>query len=116
MLFGLFGNKNKNKGCMTIEQLKQLDRRQLKYVTKRDYEKGGEIRLGEAGAVNIVGDDFTVVCFGKTVFEAPLTEVKAGELMDLSGFTASYTDKNGERICIVAKYSDGTVSFNSKGK
>lgn len=110
----LFGRKNKNKGCMTSEQLKKLDKRQLKYVTQRDYEKGGEIRLGEAGAVNIVGEDFTVVCFGKTVFQAPLSEVKAGELMDLSGFTASYTDKSGERICIVARYSDGTVSLNRK--
>lgn len=110
----LFGKKNKNKGCMTVEQLKKLDKRQLKYVTKRDYDKGGEIRLGEAGAVNIVGDDFTVVCFGKTVFQAPLSEVKAGELMDLSGFTASYTDKDGERICIVARYSDGTVSLSRK--
>lgn len=110
----LFGKKNKNKGCMTVEQLKKLDKRQLKYVTKRDYDKGGEIGLGEAGAVNIVGDDFTVVCFGKTVFQAPLSEVKAGELMDLSGFTASYTDKDGERICIVARYSDGTVSLSRK--
>ncbi len=38
----LFKKKNKNKNCMTIEQLKDLDKRQLKYVTRRDYEKGGE--------------------------------------------------------------------------
>ncbi len=110
----IFGKKKKNKGCMTVEQLKRLDKKQLKYVTQRDYEKGGEIKLGDGGAVNIVGNDFTVVCFGKTVFNAPLTEVRAGELMDLSGFTASYTDNDGNTVCIVARYSDGTVALGKK--
>lgn len=105
--------KKKNKNSMSVEQLKKLDKRQLKYVTKRDPE-GGERKLGDGGAVNITGDEFTVVCFGKTVFSAPLNEVKVGELMDLSGFTAVYTDKNGERISIVARYSDGTVSMSKK--
>ena len=110
----LFKKKNKDKNCMTAEQLKALDRRQLKYVTQRDYEKGGERKLGDNGAVNIVGNDFTIVCFGKTVFSAPLSEVKAGELMDLSGFTASCTDKNGDRISIVARYSDGSIGLGKK--
>lgn len=104
--------KKKKKNSMSVEQLKKLDKRQLKYVTQRDNEKGGERKLGDGGAVNITGDEFTVVCFGKTVFSAPLGEVSVGELMDLSGFTAAYTDKNGERISIVARYSDGTVSMS----
>ncbi len=107
----LFKKKNKNKNCMTIEQLKDLDKRQLKYVTRRDYEKGGERKIGDEGAVNVTGSDFTIVCFGKTVFSAPINEIKAGELMDLSGFTASYTDKNGERICVIARYSEGKVKL-----
>lgn len=96
---------------MTVEQLKKLDKRQLKYVTQRDYETGGERKLGDGGGVNIIDGVFTVVCLGKTVFSAPLTQVTAGELMDLSGFTAYYTDEKGERISIVAKYSDGTVGL-----
>ena len=107
--------KKKDKNCMSVEQLKGLDKRQLKYVTRRDYEKGGEKKIGDNGAVNITGNDFTIVCFGKTVFCAPLNEVKAGELMDLSGFTAAYTDKNGEKISIVARYSDGQVSLSKSG-
>lgn len=103
--------KKKNKNCMTVEQLRKLDRRQLKYVTQRDYDRGCEKKIGDNGAVNITGEDFTIVCFGKTVFSAPLSEVKAGELMDLSGFTAAYTDKDGTKISIVGKYSDGTVKL-----
>ena len=106
--------KKKNKGCMTIEQLKKLDRTALKYVTERDSESGRESKLGDSGAVNIMGNDFTIVCSGKTVFTAPLSEVRAGELMDLSGFTASYTDQNGNRRNIVAKYTDGTVSLTHR--
>lgn len=106
--------KKKNKGCMTVEQLKKLDRTTLKYVTERDGESGREKKLGDAGAVNVIGGDFTIVCLGKTVFSAPLTEVKAGELMDLSGFTASYTDQNGAYHTIIAKYTDGTVALASR--
>ncbi|HBH96155.1 MAG TPA: hypothetical protein DDX91_10415 [Ruminococcaceae bacterium] len=103
--------KKKKSSSMTVEQLKKLDKRQLKYVTQRDYETGGERKLGDGGGVNIIDGVFTVVCLGKTVFSAPLTQVTAGELMDLSGFTAYYTDEKGERISIVAKYSDGTVGL-----
>lgn len=106
--------KKKNKGCMTVEQLKKLDGTTLKYVTERDRESGRERKLGDSGAVNIMGSDFTVVCSGETVFSAPLTEVRAGELMDLSGFTASYTDQNGDRRSIVAKYTDGTLSLSKR--
>lgn len=106
--------KKKNKGCMTVEQLKKLDKTTLKYVTERDHESGRERKLGDAGAVNVIGNDFTIVCLGKTVFSAPLSEVRAGELMDLSGFTASYTDQNGNRRSIVAKYTDGTVALSHK--
>ena len=106
--------KKKNKGCMTVEQLKKLDKTTLKYVTERDRETGKEKKLGDAGAVNIMGNDFTIVCLGKTVFSAPLSDVRAGELMDLSGFTASCTDTNGERRSIVAKYTDGTVALSKR--
>lgn len=106
--------KKKNKGCMTAEQLKKLDKTTLKYVTERDPESGRENKLGDAGAVNVMGRDFTIVCLGKTVFSAPLNEVKVGELMDLSGFTASYDAPDGARHSIVAKYTDGTVALSRK--
>lgn len=106
--------KKKNKGSMTVEQLKKLDKTTLKYVTERDPESGRESKLGDAGAVNIMGGDFTIVCLGKTVFSAPLTEVRAGELMDLSGFTAAYSTPDGARRIIVAKYTDGTVALSRK--
>ncbi|MDE7280210.1 MAG: hypothetical protein K2N36_00520, partial [Ruminiclostridium sp.] len=39
--------KKKKKSSMTEEQIRKLDKKQLKYVTQRDYETGGEKKLGD---------------------------------------------------------------------
>lgn len=103
--------KRKNPGTMTPAQIQKLDRLPLKYVTERDSETARELRLGENGAVNIMDGDFVLVCGGKDVFRAPVGEVKVGELMNLSGLVASYTDKNGLRRSVIAYYSDGAIGL-----
>lgn len=103
--------KKKKTDTMPIEQIKKLDRLPLKYVTERDSETAKEIKLGAEGAVNIMDGDFVLVCGGKDVFRAPLTEVRIGELMNLSGLTASYTDDNGSRKSVIAYYSDGAIGM-----
>lgn len=101
--------RRKKSDTMTIEQLRKLDKTPVKYVTRRDGETAREIRLGEGGAINVIGGDFAVICGGKDVFRAPLEKVKAGELMNLSGLTLSFTDEKGERISVIAYYSDGHI-------
>lgn len=103
--------KKKKPSGMTVEMLKKMDKTSLRLVNSRDSETARETRLGTSGAVNIIDGSFTLVCSGKTVFSAPLGSVAVGELMNLSGFTASYTDENGVKQSVIAYYSDGCVSF-----
>ena len=101
--------KRKKSSSMTAEQLRKLDKTPLKYVTERDGETAREIKLGDNGAINVRDGDFALVCGGKDVFRARLDKVKAGELMNLSGLTLSYTDEKGVRRSVVAYYSDGHI-------
>ena len=106
---GLF--KKKKATGMSIDALKKMDRTPLRLVNERDSETAREIRLGDNGAVNIMDGDFVLVCGGKDVFRAPLDKVNVGELMNLSGFTANYTDENGKRRSVIAYYTDGHISM-----
>lgn len=107
----LFGGKNKS-GGMSVKQLKQLDKRQLKYVTGRDTETYSEVRLGEAGAINVSDKELTVVCGGVNILRCDIKEVKAAELMNLSGITLKGQDlDSGEYKSIIAYYSDGYVGI-----
>lgn len=106
----LFGKKKKPAG-MNMKQLKELDKRPLKYVTERDGETMRELRLGTEGALNIIDDCLSVVCTGVTVFRCRLDNVSAAELMNLSGITLKGYDE--DRKCdrsVIAYYSDGYVS------
>lgn len=106
---GLF-KKKKNSG-MKPDALRKMDKTPLKYVCERDPETAREIKIGENGAVNIMDGDFVIICGGNDVFRAPLGEVSVGELLNLSGFTASFTDKNGVRRTVIAYYTEGHISL-----
>ena len=109
MLFG----RNKS-GGMNVKQLKLLDKRPLKYVTGRDPETYSEIRLGEAGAINVSEKELTVVCGGVNILRCGIKEVKAAELMNLSGITLKGQDlDSGEYKSIIAYYSDGYVGVSA---
>lgn len=114
----LFFNKNKNKNnnnkkdTMPVSLIKQLDRRPLKYVTCRDSETYKEQRLGENGAVNIMGNQFVLVCGGKNVLRCDLDSVRVAELMNLSGMTVKGFDKDsGKELSVIAYFSDGAVGL-----
>lgn len=103
--------KKKKASGMSTDALRKMDRTPLRLVNERDSETARETRLGENGAVNIMDGDFVLVCGGKDVFRAPLDKVSVGELMNLSGFTASYTDEQGKRRSVIAYYTDGHISM-----
>ncbi len=107
MLFG----KKKDKGGMPEEMLKKLNKCPIKYVTERDPETFREKRLGEEGAVNVINGELVIVCGGKNVIRCSLSEVKAAELMNLSGLTVKGFDLDEKRNkSVIAYYSDGYVS------
>lgn len=100
----MFGKK-KTSDSMPLAKVKKLDRKELRYVAMRDPETYKEIRLGQAGAINIISDEIHLVCEGVTVFACGLSDVKIGELMSLDGITLKGPDKvSGEQRSVTAFY------------
>ena len=92
---------------MSVKDMTRLDKRPLKYVTMRDPETYKEVRLGENGAVNIMDGDFVLVCLGRDVMRCDLSEVRVGELMNLSGITVKGIDKGtGKEMSVIAYFAD----------
>ncbi len=107
MLFG----KKKNKDTMPKEILLKFNKCPIKYVTERDSETFREKRLGENGAINVMNGEFVIVCGGINVMRCDIDDVKAAELMNLSGMTVKGYDLDEKREkSVIAYYSDGYVS------
>ena len=103
----MFGKSKRPKVTMSVKDMTRLDKRPLKYVTMRDPETYKEVRLGENGAVNIMDGDFVLVCLGRDVMRCDLTEVRVGELMNLSGITVKGIDKGtGKEMSVIAYFAD----------
>lgn len=106
MLFG-----RKKQAGMPEDALRKLDKRPIKYAAERDGDTFREKRLGENGAINIMNGEFVIVCGGKNVMRCRLGEVKAAELMNLSGLSVKGFDLDEKRErSVTAYYSDGYVS------
>ena len=112
----IFGKKKPSAG-MSIRQLHALDKKPLKYVTEREAETYREIKIGGEGGINVVGDEFLIVCTGVNVIRCRLSEVSVAELMNRSGITVKGYDLDaGKERSVIAYYSDGTVSTDSFAK
>ncbi len=108
----LFGRKKKqSQNGMPLEVLMKFDKCPIKYVTERDSENFREKKLGDEGALNVMNGEFVIVCGGKNVMRCDIKEVRAAELMNLSGITVKGfdLDENREKS-VIAYYSDGYVS------
>lgn len=105
----LFQRKKKSAG-IDEELLRRLETLSFRYVTERDPETLREKKLGDGGAVNVIGGEFVIVCGGKNVLRCPLGRVTAAELMNRSGLTAKgYDLDEGREKSVIAYYSDGAV-------
>ena len=94
----MFGKSKRPKDTMSVKDMTRLDKRPLKYVTMRDPENG---------AVNIMDGDFVLVCLGRDVMRCDLSEVRVGELMNLSGITVKGIDKGtGKEMSVIAYFAD----------
>ncbi|MBQ8605942.1 MAG: hypothetical protein IJ408_04330 [Clostridia bacterium] len=76
--------------------------RTLQYMTKRDKNTAKETIIAKDGVINIVEDDLVISCGNDIVFRAPVSELKAYELMNLSGINLIY---EGESY--IAYYTKG---------
>ena len=97
--------KNEDSPAFRRAMAKKLDGRVVKYVTERD-ENGTETVIGREGHAHIVnGTDFIVTCGIETIFQAPIDEMRAWELLSLEGAVLNAYDLSvGRERSVVIYY------------
>ena len=76
--------------------------RTIQYITRRDRASNNETVLAKDGIINVVEDELVIHCDNNVILRAPINEIKAYELMNLSGINLVY-----EGECYVAYYTKG---------
>ena len=76
--------------------------RTIQYITRRDRASNNETVLAKDGIINVVEDELVIHCDNNVILRAPINEIKAYELMNLSGINLVY-----EGECYVAYYTNG---------
>ncbi len=99
---GLFKKKKEQNENLIL--LKKLDKRGVSIFSQRDPQTYQEKILGRNGAFSIADDTLIISCENKVLFRYALEEIKAGELMNLSGICLNV---GNERY--IAYYTDGTL-------
>ena len=102
MLSALFGKKKKAAENESAVLLRARHDRTIQYMTKRDKNTAKEIIIAKDGVINVVEDELVISCDNEIVFRAPIAELRAYELMNLSGVNIVY---NGESY--IAYYTKG---------
>lgn len=101
MLF--FGRKNKD------PVLRQMDGREVKYVTKRIRLPDGNVKeeiLGKTGRIVVIENEIRVMCGETDVFRCMAQDASYFDLMSGAGVTVSGVNLiNGEQMDIVVYYT-----------
>lgn len=97
----LFGKRTK-KESPSESLIRARHGREIKLVTRRDRASNNETVLGGAGVINVVGDELVILCNNDTVLRAPLGQLGAYELMNLSGINIVWQNES-----YVAYYTKG---------
>lgn len=102
-MFG-FGKKKKREDNV----LRQMDGREIKYVTKRTRNDDGtvkEIILGKTGRIVVLDDEIRVMCGETDVFRCKVEEATYYMLLSGDGITVSGINSvNGEKMDIIVYY------------
>ncbi|MBQ1988632.1 MAG: hypothetical protein II234_01850 [Clostridia bacterium] len=101
----MFGFKKKKK---EDNVLRQMDGREIKYVTKRTRNDDGtvkEIILGKTGRIVVLDDEIRVMCGERDVFRCNVDEATYYMLLSGDGITVSGVNSvNGEKMDIIVYY------------
>ena len=84
--------------------LRRLDKRGITSFAERDPQTYRETILGREGAFSVADEELIISCGNKILFRHPLKEIKAGELMNLSGICLNVGTKR-----YIAYYTDGSL-------
>lgn len=99
MLFGKKKNKAKDDSAALITA---RNGRTIKYMTRRDSASANETVIGREGVLNTVEGELVISCGNDIIFRAPVNEIKAYELMNLSGINLVH-----DGVSYVAYYTKG---------
>lgn len=103
-MFNFFKKKNPQDAV-----LKQMDGRQIKYVTKRTVLPDGNIKeeiLGKSGRIVLIDGEIRVMCGDTDVFRCMAENAKYFTLLSGDGITISGENRlNGEKMDIIVHYT-----------
>lgn len=99
----------KRKKIKNEDVLRQMDGREIKYVTKRSRNEDGtvkEIILGKTGRIVVIDGEIRVMCDAKDVFCCDVQNSTYYTLLSGDGITVSGFNKvNGEQMDIIVYYT-----------
>lgn len=98
----LFKFNKKPKLSESAQLVSRRHGRTIQYITRRDRTSNNETVLAKDGIINVVEGELVIHCDNTVILRAPLNDIKAYELMNLSGINIVY---GGE--CYVAYYTKG---------
>ena len=99
----LFGKKKNNALSESAKLILSRHGRQIKYMTRRDSTSNNETIIGKEGILNIVENELVISCGNDIIFRAPVNDIRAYELMNLSGINLVYDGQS-----YVAYYTKGS--------
>jgi len=100
-----FTNKKTKEKKENEARLRRINDFEVRYVTIRDPNKYGESIIGKNCVINIINDQFNILCDSKIIFTQPIETLQGSELMSLEGIILSYVDdKTGEDVEVIAYY------------
>ena len=98
-----FLKKDKNKAV-----LREMDGREIKYVTRRIRKENGEVQeviLGKRGRIVVIGGEIRVMCGEEDVFRCKAADSIYYTLLSGDGITVSGVNElNGEQMDITVYY------------
>ena len=103
-MFGFKRKKNENE-----DVLRQMDGREIKYVTRRIRDDDGNVKesiLGKSGRIVVIDGEIRAMCEAKDVFCCNAEESTYYTLLSGDGITVSGVNKlNGEQMDIIVYYT-----------
>lgn len=102
-MFGFFKKKNPNE-----DVLRQMDGREIKYVTQRIRTPQGEVKeqiLGKSGRIVLIENEIRVMCGETDVFRCNVEDCSYYMLLSGDGITVSGVNAiNGIKMDIIVYY------------
>ena len=103
----MFGFKKKNKNP-NADVLRQMDGREIKYVTQRIRTEDGDVKeviLGKDGRIVVIEDEIRIMCGATDVFRCKVESATYYMLLSGDGITVSGVNEiSGTQMDIIVFY------------